>query len=86
MAKVESIGHLKDDALLVTPEQCIKSVLEDDLGKRGAFKNGKKVIVIALDDTDGDYNISFSQGGFRMSELLSLMDVFKKHVLGIMGY
>jgi len=86
LAKIESIGHLKEDALLVTPEQCIKSVLNDDLGKRGAFKNGKKIIVIALDDSDGEYQFSFSQGGFKVSEILALLSVVKKYFINMMGF
>lgn len=84
--KVKSIGHIKDNALLVTPEQCIQSVLHDDLGKRGAFKKGTKILVLALDDTDGEYSFSFSQGGMKVSEMISLISVFKKYLINMMGF
>lgn len=67
----------------------IKQTLEDALdrvGKRGAFEKGKKVLIIALDDTEENYNISFIQCGMRMSECITLSEIAKIEFLKAMKY
>lgn len=56
----------------------IKDCLNDDLEcDEGAFENGTKCVVLALDDTTGGYNISWFQAGMKMSELVALLDMAK---------
>jgi len=84
--KIEHIGDHLNDATRFTPEQCLRNCLENDIGKREAFKNGKKLIIICLDDSSDDYLINFNQAGMKASEILSLLTVIKKHVLRMMGF
>lgn len=81
MSKIISIGYLKDDAKLISPEECLNDCLENDLGKRDAFKEGKKLIVIALDDNDDKYSWSFNQAGMSASEIVALLEIVKKQII-----
>ena len=44
---VKSLSNYTGDAGFRSPEQCLRDCLED-LGKRGAFKDGKKLLVLCL--------------------------------------
>ena len=83
--KVIDMSVALNNGTLRTP----KSALEDaigDVGNEGALQSGKKAIIIALDDTEGEYDISWYQAGMKMSEMLSLLEVAKQRVLEEMGY
>lgn len=85
MTKVTTLGAKAGDAKMYTPEQTLTEVLNERIGKDGAFKNAKKLLVLALDDTDGDYAISWQQAGMRMSECALLCEISKdmfKHKMG----
>lgn len=81
--KIVKMVDKSDDAGHWSPEDALRSALED-IGKRGAFEKGKKLLVLALDDSDGQYSISFRQAGMRMSECTALCeiakDLFKKEI------
>ena len=51
-----------------------------------AFEKGKKLIILALDDTDDEYAISWCQAGMKASEMVALLDVAKSCLLSDMGY
>lgn len=81
-----SVTRLSDYAcngMMITPEQALTDALEY-IGKRAAFKNGKKILILGLDDTDENFNISFIQAGMKMSECVALCDcaksIFKKEM------
>lgn len=78
---IELLGNHANDATMITPEQCLKDVLNNDLGKRGAFKHAKKIVVIALDESDGGYYMGFDQAGMSMSEVVALCECFKKFII-----
>jgi len=81
MGKITSIGHVKGDASIISPRQCLVDCLENDLGNRGAFKEGNKLIVIGLDDNDGKYSWSFNQAGMSASQIIALLDVVKHQII-----
>jgi hypothetical protein len=83
---VINMGKATENSMLITPEQCLKDCLENDLGKRGAFKDGKKILIIALDDTEGRYSFSFSQAGLKVSEIIGLLSILKKYFINLMGF
>lgn len=85
--KVISMATAANNGKLRTPEQALQSAL-DDIGKRGAFKDGKKLLIMALDtgEDDDEYSISFVQAGMKMSECLTLCEVGKTLFLDEMGY
>jgi hypothetical protein len=82
---VESLSKRTGDAGFRSLEECLQDCL-NDIGKHGAFANGKKILVIALDDTTGGYGVSWAQAGMKMSECLSLCDVAKQLFLHEMEY
>ena len=69
--------------------QSIEYALEDALkqvGKNGAFEKGSKILILALDDTEENYSISFIQGGMKMSECVGLCETAKTIFLSEMNY
>lgn len=66
-------------------EDALKEALES-VGKDGAFAQGKKVLILALDDTNDKYQVSFIQAGMKMSQCLSLCEVSKAIFLNEMEY
>ena len=84
--KITSLGNHACNALMVTPTQCLQDCLENDIGKRGAFKKGKKMIILVLDDTEGCYITNFTQAGLKFSEIVSLLELMKSHIKVEMGY
>ena len=78
------MSKASNDGTLQSPEQALNDALSD-VGKRGAFREGKKILIIALDDSN-QYSISFVQAGMKMSECLALCEVAKTLFLEEMGY
>ena len=83
--KTIKLAGKTNNGFMSTIEDSLKDALSE-VGKRGAFENGKKVLILALDDTDGNYSISFVQGGMKMSECLGLCETAKSIFLNEMGY
>lgn len=81
MSKITKLGYLKNDAKLLTPTDCIQDCLENDIGKRGAFKEGKKAIIIGLDDNNNNYTWSFNQAGMTATEIIALLEIVKKQII-----
>jgi hypothetical protein len=79
-----NLANKTNDGTKQSPEQALSTAL-DDLGKYGAFEKGKKLLILALDDTDG-YSVSFIQAGMKMSECLTLCEVAKTLFLSEMEY
>ena len=72
-----SLADRLDDSTFTTPEMTLRDSIED-IGERGAFKEGKQLLVLALDRGDGDmYSISFRQAGMNMSECITLCEIAK---------
>lgn len=84
---VVSMANALCDGTLQTPEQALQDALKD-IGQRGAFKHGKKLLILALDEGEqGDkYEISFIQAGMKMSQCVSLCEVAKSLFLSEMNY
>jgi hypothetical protein len=59
-------------------EEALRDV-KDENGEEeyNAFKGATKLMVIALDDSNGMYITGFIQSGFRMSECIALMELMK---------
>lgn len=84
--QVTNLAQAKDDGTLWTPADALVSALKDIKSKEGrtAFRDGKKILIIALDDLDDAYDISFIQAGMRLSECLSLCESIKMTFLRLM--
>ncbi len=68
-----------------SPESVLRDTL-NEIGKRGAFKNGKKLLILALDDTDENFEVSFIQAGMKMSECMAVCEVAKSIFKKNMNY
>ena len=82
---VVKIGDYSGDAGHFSIKDSLEEAIER-IGKEGAFEKGRKVMIVALDDTDECYNISFIQSGMRMSECITLCEVAKVEFLRQMGH
>ena len=80
-----SLSEHTNDATMRSVEDALQDAI-NCIGKEGSFVNGKKVLILALDDTDGEYKITFIQAGLKMSECLGLCEVSKAIFLEQMGY
>ena len=85
MSNIESIGRASGDGTMMRPEDTLKDAL-DSIGKEGSLKNGNKVLVLALDDTHENFNITFFQAGMTMSQCLAVCETAKSIFLREMGY
>lgn len=79
-----SLSAATGDASFDSPEQVLRDAIKE-IGQRGAFEKGKKLLILALDD-DGQYTISFMQAGMKMSECVTLCEVAKTIFLREMEY
>lgn len=82
---VKSMSEYANDGRLRSPEDCLKECLKY-IGERGAFKSGKKLLVICVDDTENNYSVSWAQAGMKMSQCISACEVAKTLFLSEMGY
>ena len=75
--KVTSLSEKTNDATLDSPLMLLKRCLSDvqDKDKEHAFAKGKKLLVLALDESDGHYNVNFQQCGMKMSECIALCKI-----------
>ena len=85
MSNIIGLGAHTNDSTFVSPEMALNDAL-GDIGKRGAFEKGKKLLILALDDTDGCYSISFTQAGMKSSEMVALCEIAKTIFLEQLGY
>ena len=83
--KVTNISEKTQSSLSASPEQIFQEALES-LGKFAAFKNGKKALVLMLDDTDGSFNISYLNSGMKDSQVISLLECTKTMFKDNLGY
>lgn len=83
--KVISLASKTNDGTKQTPRQALEDAL-NDIGERGAFEKGQKLLILALDDTSDNYAVSFVQAGMKMSECLSLCEVAKTVFLEQMDF
>lgn len=81
---VINLGEKTNNALHSSPESVLDDGLQRVMG--GTWKDRSKVVVIALDDKDGDYNASWIQCGMKTSELLALFSIVQAMCLEEMGY
>ena len=85
--KVVSMADMTGDGTFASPRQALEDAI-NSIGKEdcGAFKEGKKLLILVLDDEGDLYDTSFIQAGMKMSECLALCEVAKQVFLEEMGY
>ncbi len=85
MGEVVNLGKKTRNAMMQSPSQALNDALES-VGQYGAFEKGKKLLILALDDTEENYSISFIQAGMKMSDCNNLCDIAKALFKEEMGY
>ena len=85
--KIVNLAKESGNGKLQSPEGALKDALSY-IGEDGAFKNGKKLIIICLDEGEktDEYHISWVQAGMKMSQCVTLCEVAKMSFLEEMGY
>jgi hypothetical protein len=85
--KVTKLADKSNNGFMSTPEDVLNDAIKEyQDAKRGAFEKGKKVLVLALDDTDGNFSVNFIQAGMTMSQCIALCEVAKAIFLTEMEY
>jgi hypothetical protein len=77
MVNIVNINGVEDDIAF------LERIIEAHKEKRKTYK---KIVVIALDDSDGKYNISLSSNNLKRSEIISLIEIAKISNAGDMGF
>jgi hypothetical protein len=85
MSKITSIGSASGDGAMMRPEDTLQDAI-NSIGKEGALENGNKVLVLGLDDTQDNFNITFFQAGMSMSQCLAVCEAAKTLFLKEMLY
>jgi len=83
--KIVTMAAKLGDSTRQTPEMIFNEAISY-IGKEGAFKDGTKALVLMLDDTDGNYNVSWINANMKSSECMALCETAKYRFLSEMGY
>jgi hypothetical protein len=83
MSEVTKLGDFTNNGKMLSHMDSLKSAIKDIENKN---MSPDKILILSLDNKNGDYNISFHQAGMTMSECLALCDVAKSIMLSEMGY
>ena len=69
-----------DNARMWSPNQAIEDALEAvKTENEEPFSTANKILIIALDDTNGDYNYGFRNAGMSASEAAGLCKIASDH-------
>lgn len=87
MTNIIDIGKKLNDAGYTSPKQALEEAILS-LGKEGegAFYKGNKLVILCLDDTDGQYHVTYINAGMKMSQCVSVCEVAKQIFLKEMNY
>lgn len=78
--KVVDLNDRVDDARFMTPKRLLEESAAE-CGVSDAFEKGRKLLVICLDDTDDQYNVSWRNAGLKTSEIVSLLEYLKDDMM-----
>lgn len=74
MGNVVSLASKANDGLYIDPAGCLREAQEAIEEKVGAFAEGKKLIILCLDDSDEGYHVTSRYCGMKRSEIVSLLE------------
>ena len=84
---VINLSDVTGDAGMSSPKQALEDALKEiESNDVGGFKNCKKMLILALNEDDDQYVVSFIQAGMKMSQCLTICEVSKTIFLTDMGY
>ena len=82
---VISLSESCNDGTLQTPKQCLQSAAKT-MSQGGELESVSRAMVLALDDTNNQYRVSWFQAGMNMSQCLALLEVAKMQILHEMNF
>lgn len=86
---VTLMGDYDNDGCKWTPEDVLKKALkyiqDADPKNPTVFNNPKQLVILALDDSTGDYEYEILQAQFHDVELIALLDVVKHSIIFELG-
>jgi len=82
---VIKLAEATGDAKMWSPEQMLEYSLHE-VQPGGGREEVNKALVLFLTNTDGAYDVNYTQAGMSCSEMLALLDVAKAVLLKDMGY
>ena len=84
MNNIKSMANASGDSRHTDAKETMRATLSEF--EDGELKNHKKVLILALNEDNGSYDVAFRQAGMNMSECISLCEVIKPLFLEEMGY
>ena len=85
MSKITKLSEVSDDSRFRTTTDALKDALLCVEEKDGAFA-GDKILILALDTSDGQYHISYQRSNLSSSESIALARVAEARFLEDMNY
>lgn len=85
MSNVVSLADKADNNKYTDPMGALRDAQESIAEKVGAFANGKKLVILCLDDTNGGYDVSTRYAGLKCSEIVALLEYEKSRILSMMA-
>lgn len=82
---VISLAGVTKDAKFDSPDQVLRDAIKER-EQEGSFMNGRKLLILALNDDNDMYDISYMQSGMRMSECVTLCEIAKTIFKREIGY
>lgn len=84
--KITNISTKTRSSLSSSPEQILNEALKLLESEGTSFYQCKKMIIIALDDNDGKYDINYKNAGMSCSECIAVVELLKVILKKQMGY
>ncbi len=79
------LGDKTGNAEMQDPVELLKDAIKE-YEEGGYFEGREKLLILSLDDKEGEYSVSFMQAGMKMSQCVSLCEVSKAIFLKKMNY
>jgi len=76
--KVRSLAAHKGDGKAMQPIEALHEALSDI---EKDLVQPSKLVVVMLEDHDGQYTTRFVQAGMKMSELVALLEIAKNNII-----
>ena len=83
MSNIKSMGKFSNDGRLMSPTEALSTAIQDI--EDGHLK-GRKILILALNESEDQYEVNFIQAGMKMSECVLLCDIAKSLFKEEMGY
>lgn len=82
---VIALASYSGNATHLSPEELLKQVSEEILDENSKIFGRKKMLIICLDDENGNYSASFRNAGLSCSEIVCLTEYIKRLSFELMG-